>query len=83
MLLLCRLNELQSRDEEKLANEKAKNALESFLFEFREKLYNEEVEKMSTEEERNKISDALSKVSDWLDDEGYDTNADVSIKAGS
>ena len=34
---------------------------------------------LSTEEEREKIQEALSEASDWLDDEGWDSTADVSL----
>lgn len=36
-------------------------------------------ETLSTEEERENIRQALSQASDWLDDDGWDAKADVSI----
>ena len=56
----------------------AKNSLESFLYNFKDKLYSDEVEKLSSEEERTKISEKFSEISDWLDEEGFDSTADVS-----
>lgn len=44
----------------------------------REKLFSDEGVLLSTEEEREKINQALSEASDWLDDEGWDSTADVS-----
>ena len=74
----CRLNELQAKDVAKLANEHAKNTLESFLYEFKDKLYSDAVELLSTEEERTKISEKFSLTSDWVDEEGFDSTAEVS-----
>ena len=61
---------LYQRDEEKNLNEQAKNALESHIFEMQDFMYNDEVAEMSTEEERNTVTTALSATSDWLYDEG-------------
>lgn len=69
--LLARLRALQERDDEKKANEKAKNSLESHIFETRDKLESEEVVAVSTEEQRETIRVALSEGYDWLEDEGY------------
>ena len=76
-----RLADLQAQDEAKAAKEKARNNLESHVFEMREMLYGEIGELLSTEEEREKIDQALTETSDWLDDEGWDTTADVSHAA--
>ena len=46
--------------------EEAHNALESFLVETRDKLYQPEYESVTTEEERQEINDKLSEVSNWL-----------------
>lgn len=69
---------MKARDDAKIAKAQAKNSLESFLFETRDKLSDEEGEKLMTEEEREKLENALSEVSEWLDDEGWDTAEDVS-----
>ena len=45
----------------------------------RDKLSGDEGQLLSTEEEREKIEQALSEASEWLDDEGWDSNADVSL----
>ena len=73
-----RLKDLQARDEAKAANERAKNMLETHIYDMREKLFSDEGVLLSTEEEREKINQALSEASDWLDDEGWDSTADVS-----
>ena len=77
-IFLSRLNELQARDMAKLATEKARNELETHVFEFKDKLTNEEVEKLSTEQERAKITEALNQASEWLDEEGFDADEKVS-----
>lgn len=69
---------MQARDDAKFANEQAKNLLESHIFNMRDVLDGEEGQLLSTEEEREKIQEALSEASDWLDDEGWDSTADVS-----
>ena len=48
------------------------------MFEFKDKLTNEEVEVLSTEEERKKLMEALNKASDWLDEDGFDADEPVS-----
>ncbi|XP_065906484.1 hypoxia up-regulated protein 1-like isoform X2 [Dysidea avara] len=65
-----KLEWLYQRDEEKKLNEQAKNALESHIFEMQDFMYNDEVTEMSTEEERETVTTALSATSDWLYDEG-------------
>ena len=75
-----RLKDLQARDEAKAANERAKNMLETHIFDMREKLFSDEGVLLSTQEEREKIDQALNEASDWLDDEGWDSTADVSSK---
>jgi len=72
-----KLQDLQARDDAKVANERAKNLLESHIYDMHEKLSSEEGVLLSTEEEREKINQALSEASEWLDDEGWDLTADV------
>jgi len=72
-----KLNELQARDMAKLATEKARNELETHAFEFKDKLTSEEVEKLSSKEERAKITEALTKASEWLDEEGFDADEET------
>ena len=74
-----RLKDLQARDDAKYANEHAKNLLESHIFNMRDKLSGDEGQLLSTGEEREKIEQALSEASEWLDDEGWDSTADVSL----
>ena len=60
--------------------EAAKNELEGFLFSTRDRLSMEEEDlaKMSTEEEVSAIRDALEATEDWLWEEGEDTTLEVS-----
>lgn len=75
-----RLDDLHAKDLAKMENERAKNSLESFLYDFKDKLYSDTIEEMSTEDERSKITEKFSEISDWLDDEGFDSTADVSLE---
>jgi hypothetical protein len=62
---------LYELDQDKVENEKAKNSLESHVFETRDAMYSEAVAAVSTEEQREVITTALNEAADWLDDEGY------------
>ena len=72
-----RLKWLQQRDEEKRLNEMAKNTLESHIFETQDKMYSEEVNVHSTEEERSSILDGLRVTQEWLEDDGYEAATEV------
>lgn len=74
---------MQARDLAKLATEKARNELETHVFEFKDKLTNEDVEVLSTKDEREKLMVALNTASDWLDEEGFDADEPVSSKLNS
>eukprot|EP00112_Aurelia_sp_Birch-Aquarium-sp1_P011540 Seg2425.2 transcript_id=Seg2425.2/GoldUCD/mRNA.D3Y31 product="Hypoxia up-regulated protein 1" protein_id=Seg2425.2/GoldUCD/D3Y31 len=71
------LDELHKKDLAKAENERAKNSLETFLYEFRDKLDGETIEELSSEGEREKIRAKFSEISDWIDEEGFDSTADV------
>ena len=75
---VVRLKDLQAKDDAKAANERAKNLLETHIYSMREELFTDTGVLLSTEEEREKIDQALTEASDWLDDEGWDSTADVS-----
>lgn len=53
----------------------AKNDLESYIYATKEHLYDEELEKVSTPEQREEALEALSAAADWLDEEGLDVSA--------
>lgn len=67
-----KLKDLDERDRAKLARDKARNALESFILETKDKLYTDEYEKASTEEERSGIISKLDGDSEWLE---YESSA--------
>ena len=69
--LCTRLRSLQERDDEKVANEKAKNNLESYIFETQAWLEVDEVVAVSSEEQRENIRAAIREVYDWFEEEGY------------
>ena len=72
-----RLNDLEARDQAKLATEKAYNNLESYIFEFKELIDQEEVEKLSTSEERENLRGKFADASEWLDENGFEADEEV------
>uniref|UniRef100_K7F5M5 Hypoxia up-regulated protein 1 n=1 Tax=Pelodiscus sinensis TaxID=13735 RepID=K7F5M5_PELSI len=66
-----KLQDLTVRDLEKQEREKSANSLEAFIFETQDKLYQEEYQFVSTEEQREEISSKLSEASNWMEEEGY------------
>ncbi|CAM2107816.1 unnamed protein product [Caretta caretta] len=66
-----KLQDLTVRDLEKQEREKSANSLEAFIFETKDKLYQEEYQFVSTEEQREEISRKLSEASNWMEEEGY------------
>lgn len=54
-----------------MANEKAKNNLESYIFETRELLEVDDIIAVSSEEQREEIRVVVGEVSDWFEEEGY------------
>lgn len=83
LLWHCRLRLLQLADDNKVANEQAKNALESHVFETKDAMYSEAVVNVSTEEQREVILAALTQAGDWLEDEGYFAETQVCINVCS
>lgn len=73
------MKELRKIQDDKRAKEQAVNSLESFIYETQEKLYEEEYEACSLEEDRDAIRANLSEASDWIYDVDADANATVSI----
>ena len=65
-------------DEDKLANEQARNNLESHIFETQDAMYSEAVVGVSTEEQREVILAALREASNWMEEEGYGAKTKVS-----
>ncbi|XP_067131590.1 uncharacterized protein [Centruroides vittatus] len=74
---LAKLKKIDDQEREKLAQEKAKNALESFILETKNKLYTEEYEKAATKEEIEKILSKLSEEGDWLEYESEEAKTEV------
>jgi len=66
---LSKLAVLDQADADRMARETALNELQSLNFDLMDKIYQEEYEVASTEEERAKIQETCSTVSDWLDEE--------------
>uniref|UniRef100_K7F5M7 Hypoxia up-regulated protein 1 n=1 Tax=Pelodiscus sinensis TaxID=13735 RepID=K7F5M7_PELSI len=72
-----KLQDLTVRDLEKQEREKSANSLEAFIFETQDKLYQEEYQFVSTEEQREEISSKLSEASNWMEEEGYTATTKV------
>ncbi|XP_015795226.1 hypoxia up-regulated protein 1 [Tetranychus urticae] len=64
-----KLQDLIAKDEEKHKRDGMKNSLESFITETKMRLYENEYESASTQEEREKILKALETTSEWLETE--------------
>ena len=60
---------------------KATNDLESFIIDAQDKLYQDDYEKCSTEEERTEIQTNLSAASDWLYEQDETVERKVSISS--
>ncbi len=79
VVVVSRLLTLYRRDEEKKANEQARNALESHVFETKDAMYSDAVMEVSTEEQREVITTALNEVGDWMEDDGYIADTKVCV----
>ncbi len=69
---------LQQRDNDKIANEQAKNNLESHIFETKDAMYSEAVVTVTTAEQREIILAALTEAGNWLEDDSY--HAETSVR---
>ena len=74
-----RLESLQRRDDDKVANEQARNNLESHIFETKDAMYSDLVISVSTEEQREVILSALNEAGDWMEDDGYFAETKVRV----
>ncbi|XP_067011480.2 hypoxia up-regulated protein 1 isoform X2 [Anabrus simplex] len=72
-----KIQALNEFDREKTRRESALNALESFVFDTQNKLESEEYLAAATEEEVEKIRKMCSEISTWLDEEGFEADADT------
>ncbi|XP_036975370.1 hypoxia up-regulated protein 1 [Acanthopagrus latus] len=66
-----KLQDLTDRDLAKQEREKTLNSLEAFIFETKDKLYQEDYQLVVSEEEQEQISTKLKEVSEWMDEDGY------------
>nr|ATU82895.1 secreted HSP70-like protein [Pristhesancus plagipennis] len=71
------IDKLNKNDEMKRRHEGALNALESFVFEVKTKLETDEYKVAATPEEIKVISFFCTQTADWLDEEGFNADADV------
>lgn len=68
------LRKLERQERERLENAEARNELEAFVYSTRELMYDEDIQKYSTEEERESISEQMMDAADWLYDEGEEAS---------
>merc|ERR1711871_1310209 len=78
-----RLKALQEADDERRLRDSLKNTLESYVFSTRSKIreHEEDLEKVSTDEEREKIMEDLEGIEDWLYEDGEEGGANAPIDA--
>merc|ERR1711871_1041153 len=78
-----RLKALQEADDERRLRDSLKNTLESYVFSTRSKIreHEEDLEKVSTDEEREKIMEDLEGIEDWLYEDGDEGGANAPIDA--
>merc|ERR1711865_528324 len=78
-----RLRDMEAADELRQKRDAEKNSLEGFVFELRNQMEenSEELSKVSTDDEREKISEDLTLLEDWLYEDGEDggANAELSV----
>lgn len=72
-----RIGELDEKDRIRKEKEISQNSLETFILDTQDKLSQEEFESLTTEEERTKIIEKCSTISEWLYDDGSDAEAKV------
>lgn len=71
------MRRLQERDEEKAANEAARNNLEAHVFETKDAMYSDKVVAVTTEQQREEVLSALREAADWMEEEGWAAETQV------
>jgi hypoxia up-regulated 1 len=71
-----KMAELDHTDQERIKLEAAKNRVESYMYLIKNKLIDDEenINKVSTEEQRESLRSMGLEAEDWLDDDGYDAD---------
>jgi hypothetical protein len=74
-----KMDDLASKDKERIMLEEAKNKLESYIYLIKNKLSDdeEEIAKISTEDERESLRKLSEDAAEWLDDDGYNAELEV------
>lgn len=72
-----RLSDLNRKDAERKRTAELKNSLEEYIYSTKEKLdSSEDIEKVSTQEQRSSFKDKLDEAQEWLYMDGEDASAD-------
>merc|ERR1712125_89064 len=73
----AKLDAMAESDKERILLEEARNKVESYIYHIKNKLVDDEedINKISTEEQREAVSKIATEAEDWMYDDGY--NADL------
>lgn len=67
---LLRLQSMDAKDRKRRAREEARNNVESFVYRTQDWLYDDTVQLVSTEDQREQLRERLSETSEWLYGDG-------------
>ncbi len=82
-MCIFRLSDLDAHDREITALSTAKNNLETFIYDIRDKLeHDSKYKKASTPDEQTKISKKLTEIDGWLWEDGIHADVKVNIFHG-
>ncbi|KAJ1559160.1 Hypoxia up-regulated protein 1, partial [Cladochytrium tenue] len=65
-----KLDQMDAQDAARRAREEAVNSLEAFIYQCKDFIYTDEVENVTTEEQRESFLAKVAEAQDWLDDDG-------------
>lgn len=72
-----KLADINAAERARHEKEATRNTLESYILDAQDKLWQDEYEKASTEEQRTVVREMCSQLDEWIYDEGFDEDASV------
>ncbi|XP_076043824.1 hypoxia up-regulated Grp170 co-chaperone protein isoform X2 [Oratosquilla oratoria] len=72
-----RVENINKAEKARKEKEAARNTLESYILDAQDKLWQEEYEAASTDDERTKIREMCSQLDEWIYEDGFDEEASV------
>ncbi|XP_042860610.1 hypoxia up-regulated protein 1-like isoform X3 [Penaeus japonicus] len=72
-----KLEDINTAERARHEREAARNNLESYILDAQDKLYQEDYEQASTDDQRTAIRELCSTLDEWIYDEGFDVEASV------